>query len=270
MKVDQLPVVSVAGSGNVGSFLAVNLHKAGCIIRQIYSRQLGNAEKLAAKVGAGAITNPTELDTNIDLLIIALPDRAIVGFISSVTGGNHEKLKFVIASTAGSVNLSEFAHLHINSGVLYPLQSFTLLSDPKAGNIPFMIEGASAETAEFLIGIASLISSDVRYLESNKRLILHIAAVFASNFTNHMLVLANKILSETDMDFGVLMPLVTETISRLKDNSPENMQTGPAIRGDENTMNKHLEVLSDLNYTQLTAVYKTISESIRQLSIKND
>lgn len=272
--------VSIAGSGNVGSFLAIELFKAGCVIGQVFSRTLENAQKLAFRVNAEPIDRIDSIDFNIHLLIIALPDKIIPGFceeLSNIASGREGATGGVIdanpdifiASTAGSVMLSEFSQYFNHCGVLYPLQSFTLMTQPDAKIVPFCIEGTDEQIKSLLTRTALLISNDVRFVNSEQRLILHMAAVFASNFSNHLFAIAGSIIKQNDLDFNILWPLINETVGRLKECKPEEVQTGPAIRNDIQTMEKHLEQLDGYGNENFKLIYELISRSIYQMSTKH-
>jgi predicted short-subunit dehydrogenase-like oxidoreductase (DUF2520 family) len=251
--------LSIAGAGNVGSYLAIELFKAGCTIRQVLNRTIEKAEKLAQKVDANAIDNPESINPDIDVLILALPDREIVEFCRKAA------IIFpdvILASTAGSVEISQLIEVNSNCGVLYPLQSFTVKTHPTPSIIPFCIEGATTEIANKLTKIASLISNDVREISSDKRLLLHLSAVFASNFSNHMMAKAYEIIRRSGLEFDILWPLVNETVSRLRSYEPLEMQTGPAIRNDRITIEKHLDMLKSYDDEMMCKLYSLISESI--------
>lgn len=249
--------VSIAGSGNVGSFLAIELHAAGFEIKQIYSRTLVHAEDLAKKVNAIATDNIQDIDREVDLLIIALPDHAILDFVSSLDLKGRGP---IIASTAGALELIELQNLYNWSGVIYPLQSFTKYRHPIPSIIPFCIEGSDNEIAEKLSQVAHEISKDVRFVDSEKRKHLHLAAVFACNFTNHMMALSERILENAQIDPDIMLPLVKETIDRLKDHNAIDMQTGPAVRKDWNTIQKHLDLIGDDEKAR--KIYELITDNI--------
>lgn len=288
MRAQEKPVITIAGAGNVGTFLAVKLYTAGCRIKQVYSRNLRHASLLADKVNSTPIDDINFIQPDTDLIIIALPDKVIpqfckelsslhnnqiTGKVSRTQAGHHdlinesdsisESLGFAIASVSGSVQLSEISGYFKRSGVLYPLQSFTLKSNPDTGTIPFCIEGNDEEMEILLSDVASIISNDVRHVDSVQRLKLHLSAVFASNFTNHMIALAEDIITKAGLDFNILRPLINETINRLENHSAADMQTGPAIRNDKETIDKHLEILKNLYPDNLIHdLYKLMSESI--------
>lgn len=251
--------ISIAGSGNVASFLAVELYKKGFVIRQVYSRTLGNAKLLAKQVNAEATDHVAGIKTDVSLLIVALPDHVISEFAKSLSD-IHPDCSLKVAYTAGSVPLSDVSLYFRNCGVLYPLQSITLLRRPDPENIPFCIEGTNDLITDFLIKIAETMSKDIRLIDSDQRRTIHLAAVFACNFSNHMMVIAEDILSKENVDFSILRPLIHETITRLETLRPIDMQTGPAARDDQETIRKHLEMLKDK--AEVRQLYALITENI--------
>lgn len=255
--------LSIAGAGNVGSFLAMEFHKAGCRINQIYSRSFEHAFELSQKVNSIPVNIVDEINPNTDVIFVALPDNVIPSFFDQISGNfKHLSVKPVLASTAGSVLLDELRSHYSESGVFYPLQSFTRYTRPEANIVPICIEGSNELVALKLSQIASLISSNVKQVDSSQRLKLHLAAVYACNFSNHMIALADLIANNAEIDFDILRPLIKETFTRLNDNTPSSVQTGPAVRGDVNTINKHLKMLEEFNDPSLKAIYSLVSESI--------
>lgn len=265
MESQQKLTLSIAGSGNVGSFLATELFNAGFTIRQIYSRTLANAEMLALKVKAQAVDSSTLITDNIDLLVIALPDNIIPIFCEELRKSKPAS-SLKIASTAGSVSLNEIKRYFDNCGVIYPLQSITKITRPDVKSIPFCLEGTNELIKSLLVRIASAITDDIRDINSEQRLLIHLAAVFASNFTNHLIAIADDIISKGGIDRNILWPLINETVSRLKNNNPLDIQTGPAKRNDTETMAKHMELIRKIETESIGSIYKIISNNIAIMS----
>jgi predicted short-subunit dehydrogenase-like oxidoreductase (DUF2520 family) len=265
MEAQQKLTLSIAGSGNVGSFLATELFNAGFTIRQIYSRTLANAEKLALKVNAQAVDSSTLITDNIDLLVIALPDNIIPIFCEELSKSKPAS-SLKIATTAGSVSLNEIKRYFNNCGVIYPLQSITKITRPDVKSIPFCLEGTNELIKSLLVRIASAITDDIRDINSEQRLLIHLAAVFASNFTNHLIAIADDIISKGGIDRNILWPLINETVSRLKNNNPLDIQTGPAKRNDTETMAKHMELIRKIETESIGSIYKIISNNIAIMS----
>lgn len=245
--------IVVVGSGNVATHMAIALNAAGHDILQIWSRTLHNAEILSNRVDAEAIDHLHELDCTADLYLFSVKDAALSDIVMQMpsTGG-------VWVHTAGSLSLSSLDP-HIHKGVIYPLQTFSKSREVLFSAVPLFVEGDSPETTKLLSDMAKSISDSVYFLPGEKRKILHLAAVFACNFTNHMYTLASDILEEEQLPFDYLIPLITETVNKVKNLSPKDAQTGPAVRFDENVMEKHQALLHD---SLKRDIYTLLSRSI--------
>lgn len=235
----KLSVVFI-GSGNVATHLAGAFSGAGHRVVQIYSRSLQNARLLGEKYGATFTDCVDKIYRDADLYLFAVKDDVLPELIRQmpVTSG-------VWVHTAGSLPLSLFAERGENYGVFYPLQTFTKGRELNFSEIPIFVEGDSTTTEEKMQAIAQTISDNVNLLSSEKRKYLHLAAVFACNFTNHMYALASEIVENQQIPFEVLQPLIAETASKIMQIAPQDAQTGPAVRLDETVMQNHLKLLTD-------------------------
>ena len=247
----------LVGSGNVATHIAFALKNAGIEVAQIWSKRLAHATVLADKIGAIATNNLSDIDNGADICIVSIKDDAIAEVLEELKGFNG-----VILHTSGSVNLNVFSNNFEKFGVFYPLQTFSVQKEVHFKTIPICIEANNPETLTFISQLAKKISDKVVEVKSEKRKILHLAAVFACNFTNHLYALSENLLSEHDLDFDMLRPLILETASKVQRSSPKDVQTGPAVRGDEQTIKKHEELL--LKQPQLLTIYQTLSESIKK------
>jgi predicted short-subunit dehydrogenase-like oxidoreductase (DUF2520 family) len=144
--------------------------------------------------------------------------------------------------------------------VLYPLQTFTKGRKVNLKEVPLFVEGEDSETEKILLKLAKSISKEVHVLSSEKRFILHLSAVFSSNFTNHMLSIAETIMKQNKLDYGWLKPLIAETINKGLEIGPSNAQTGPARRGDLEVLDKHMQSLK--KDEPLQEIYRLISQHI--------
>jgi predicted short-subunit dehydrogenase-like oxidoreductase (DUF2520 family) len=248
--------IVVVGSGNVAGHLAKALHKHHQVV-QVWSLQYQNALQLAETINATAISDLEELDLSADLCLIAVKDDAILSIIEKIRG-----FKGIVAHTAGAVNLNVFEGKMTNYGVFYPLQTFSKQKEVDFNTIPLCLEANNDQTLQVLKNIANGISQTVVEVKSEKRKILHLSAVFACNFTNHHYALASDLLEDYDLDFDLIRPLILETATKVQHASPKEVQTGPAIRHDEQTIKKHEELL--LKQPQLLSIYQTLSESIKK------
>lgn len=195
------------------------------------------------------------LDRESDLILICVSDNAVAEVVARLQGLNALK-----AHTAGSVPMSVFGKGEKNYGVFYPLQTFTKEVTLDYDSIPVFLEGSSPETMEKLKYFASLFSTKIIEADSETRKKLHLASVFACNFTNALAGVAEKILKEAGLDYHLILPLMKQTVGKLEFLSPEEAQTGPAVRGDTKVMDRHLEMLKE--NPQLHNLYSLLSSLI--------
>jgi predicted short-subunit dehydrogenase-like oxidoreductase (DUF2520 family) len=249
--------ISIIGTGNVATHLATALHASGVTINQVFGRNQNNLNSLAKKVNATPVSSLLEIDTeNVDAVIISVKDDVIEEVANQLAKSNT-----IFAHTSGTVRIEALKN-HQNRGVFYPLQTFSKSKEMDLSDIPFCIEGSNRPTKLSLLNLATVLSNDVRFVDSDTRKSLHIAAVFASNFSNHMLAISEKLLKESGQDLSILKPLVTETISKAFSSNPVQSQTGPANRNDLEVMRNHLAQLE--NEPLQKEIYALISESIKQ------
>lgn len=242
------------GAGNTATVLSELIVKAGHEIVQVISRNEENARTLASSYRASTAALDAERFADAELYIVALHDAALdhVEKIPAL------KDKFVV-HTAGAVSMNVFKDITATYGVLYPLQSLSKFVD-YVPEIPFLVDGNNQETMHRVLGFAKTLSDKVIEANDTERLNYHVAAVFVSNFTNHLYALAELFCEKERIDFKTLFPLIDETTLRAKSISPFLTQTGPAIRDDIFTLNRHLQALA--SYPDLKYVYLKLSESI--------
>jgi len=248
--------VVLLGSGNVATNLALALKANGENIVQVFSPNLVNAKELAERIGSESINSFSEIDRGADLYIISIKDDAIAEVARNLKG-----VDGLVVHTSGTTDIKVLSSEVKHAGVFYPLQTFSKSREVDFKTIPLCLEATDAKQLEILTQVAEKLSNKVYQLDGEKRKVLHLAAVFACNFTNHLYALSNQILTKNDLNFDLIKPLIAETADKVMVDLPENVQTGPAIRHDENTMNKHLAMLSDL--PELQEIYQTLSNSIK-------
>lgn len=247
--------ITLIGSGNVATHLAAAFKNAGHRLVQIYSRDLQHAALLAYHVGAEAIADLSQVNRETDIFIISVKDDAIKSVAEALI--RHKKL---IVHTSGATDLQSLAALTAQSGVLYPLQTLSKNKEVDFYTVPLCIEGADEPITQRLEELARTISNHVYRVDSAQRKILHLAAVFACNFPNYLYHVAQDLLAEHGMGFELLRPLIMETAQKVQSHLPSEMQTGPAIRNDETTMDAHLQMLH--NEPDLQAIYRLLSQEI--------
>ncbi len=228
--------ISIVGCGNVGSHLAGWLETVHNINR-VNSRTLD------------------DLPSENDIIIIASKDDIIPRVSEKVRGKAR-----LIAHTSGSVPASVLNGVSPLTGVFYPLQTFTKGVEMEKSDVPVFIEGNNEEAREILADVARSFTDRVFFAGSEERKKLHVAAVFACNFTNALIGMADELLKEDGYDYTVLLPLIKQTIGKLSHIDPRNAQTGPAARGDCKVVESHLRMLE--SHPELQEIYGMISQFI--------
>ncbi len=244
------------GAGNLATRLSLAMQRVGMQIGQVYSHTEASARQLATRLGCPWTNDFSALQEDGDLYVFSLKDTVLSDVISKVKPNNG-----MWVHTAGSMPMSVFEGYAQRFGVLYPLQTFSKGRNVNFDVIPICLEANSDKNADYLKNIASALSENVRFMSSEKRRSLHLAAVFACNFTNHIYTLSYKLLENESIPADVLLPLIDETVSKIHSMPPAAAQTGPAIRYDENVINKHLAMLDD---PDMQAIYRLLSQSIHK------
>ena len=244
------------GAGNLATRLSLAMQRVGMQIRQVYSHTESSARQLATRLGCPWTNDLSALQEDGDLYVFSLKDTVLSDVISKVKPNNG-----IWVHTAGSMSMSVFEGYAQRFGVLYPLQTFSKGRNVNFDVIPIFLEANTDKNADYLKNIASALSENVRFMSSEKRRSLHLAAVFACNFTNHIYTLSYKLLENESIPADVLLPLIDETVSKIHSMPPAAAQTGPAIRYDENVINKHLAMLDD---PDMQAIYRLLSQSIHK------
>lgn len=199
------------------------------------------------------------LESDCDIIILSVSDSAIRE-VGEKIASKLTDFKGCVAHTAGSVHLDIIEDLFGTCGILYPLQTFTKDSELNYKEIPVFIEGNNKIAEEKLYKLASSFSDNVSYLNSDGRLKMHIAAVFACNFSNALYHISETLLKENGMNINTLLPLVRQTVNKLETLCPKESQTGPAMRGDKKIIESHLLALKERKDMQ--TIYKFMSEYI--------
>ena len=246
--------LAIIGTGNVATALSLLFAEEGHTIVQVYGRDAAKAAALAKRSNAAPVSDLALLSKDADLYIIAVSDNAVPAVAASLQLGDK-----LLVHTAGSVSREVLKNSSSNYGVLYPLQSLRAEID-QATDIPFLVDANTQEKTDLLKTIAMTVSMQVQTATDEQRLHLHVAAVVVSNFTNHLYALAETYCKKEGVDFRMLLPLISEVANRIQHASPNEVQTGPAIRNDQSTIGKHLELLKD--FPELQQLYAVLSSSI--------
>jgi predicted short-subunit dehydrogenase-like oxidoreductase (DUF2520 family) len=247
--------ISFTGAGRVGEALCKELFHQGFRIDTVVSETEANGKMLARSCKA-EWSSSLSFPESTKIIIVAVPDHRLQTVLRNISCSGHT----VVAHTAGSFGLEVFPDNLKMKGVFYPLQTFSKNRKINFSDLPILIEASDDESSVILRSLADSISENVRFVGADQRKTLHLAAIFVNNFANHMLTLGKSVLSREDLQFELLNPLIRETIAKAIEVGPEYSQTGPAVRHDNNTIEKHLELLS---YSpELQKTYKEITQSI--------
>jgi len=243
------------GAGNLATNLAMALKTRGHEIVQVYSRTEESAEQLARKTVAEPITSLNRLVHDADLYVLSVKDDAIARVLENFPV--HEGF---LVHTAGSIPMDVLKGYAARYGVIYPLQTFSKERLVDFNTIPVCLEASGSSDLAFLEELMSDLSANIYHIDSRQRGYIHVAAVFACNFSNFMMAMAQDILQEHDMPFDIMAPLIQETVEKAIENTPVPSQTGPAIRGDQQTMERHLKLLAGSD--KLQNLYRFVSNTI--------
>ncbi len=252
--------VFIIGTGNVATALGKAVVKSGHQMAGVLGRDTKKTSLLATKLKCKFFTEPKKISLSADIYLVAIKDDAILEVIKTLP-----PLKGIVAHTSGASPaglLKKFSR----SGVLYPVQTITKKFPSSFAGVPLCIEGSDESTLKKLMQFAGSISSEIYVLNSTQRAALHIAAVFANNFSNYLLGIATEILHQQHLPATLLEPLARSTVKSVFENGAETAQTGPAVRNDLATINRHLEFLK--NNKEYSAVYDLITSQIRNVHNK--
>ena len=244
--------VAIIGSGNVATVLGKLIAKEHKVVH-VCSRNPEHAAILAREFHCNHTGLEPVNQINADLYLISVSDAAIENIVGFHV---HDKL---VVHTAGSVSMDVLKNVSHHHGIIYPLQSLRKEME-MVPQIPLLVDGNTAESFYRIEAFAKTISPDVKRADDDQRLKLHTAAVIVSNFTNHLYSMAEEFCEKEQVDFNLLKPLIMETATRIQNESPSKLQTGPALRKDIQTLDKHLRLLN--NYPKLRTTYLRLTDSI--------
>ena len=243
--------ITMIGAGNLATHLCRALIKSGHEIIQIYSRTVESASTLAKEINVPYTTDTKAIKSS-DLAIIALKDDSIQDI--------EKQIGFPKVHTSGTKPISTLSGKNI--GVFYPLQTFNKNIDINFKSVPICVESSNSNLLQTLKNLALSISDKVVELNSEQRKNLHLAAVISCNFSNMLYLFSEEICQKEGISFDILQPLILETAQKIKYVSPSLAQTGPAKRGDFETIAKHLILLE--NDEEKKEIYKLLTASIKK------
>lgn len=249
-------MITLIGSGNVATWMAQRLKGSQHFpITQVYSRTLANARVLADLCNAEAIDNIQELNPDNQIFIFALADKAYDDILPQLPF--KLPMAFMTSGTVSCQCLKDYADCY---GVIYPLQTFSKSQNMSELEVPLCLESDFVgKQKPIMWELAQELSPTCYEVSESQRAQIHVAAVFACNFSNAMYQIAYKLLEEKGLPFEILLPLLRQTVEKVSQMTPAKAQTGPAVRGDEKVMRKQMESLED---ERLREIYRMMSEVI--------
>jgi predicted short-subunit dehydrogenase-like oxidoreductase (DUF2520 family) len=247
--------ISFIGAGKVAGALSRKMYSSGCNIRKIVSRNGRNGRALAGECDA-SWSSEYDFSDSEELIIASVPDDKLSEILYRIKCPDNT----VVAHTAGSLGLDVFPPHLKHTGVFYPLQTFSENREISFNDLPFFLESSDPYSAGILNDIAELTGGKTYFIDTDHRRLLHVAAVFVSNFTNFMLTAGKQISEKAGFSFEVLEPLINETVMKALEAGPEDSQTGPAYRSDKRTIKRHIDLLSFS--PELQGIYKEVTKSI--------
>lgn len=250
--------IVLIGSGNVAHHMGKHLYKCGFVIRQVWSRTLANATTLAQELACSATDQLSAIEKDADLYILSVRDDAL----ASVSQGLaiHLSSTALVVHTSGATSSLVLAEHFKRYGVFYPLQTFSKARTLDFTSVPLCLSAADSIDQEQLTALANALVTHSYIVDDEQRSQLHLAAIFVNNFTNYLQYVAQSIVDQHALPWPILQPLLEETVAKLQDLPAKSAQTGPAMRGDIQTQDSHLQQLA--KHPAWAHVYQVLSERI--------
>lgn len=259
------------GSGNVATHLSQALNRSTLNeVVQVYSPTAENARSLAGKLSCGYCTDINDVDVNADIYVCSVKDsvqqQVWMELKRRFVDSGIDVADRIVVHTAGALAMDGedgLSSVFSNCGVVYPVQSFSKQRAVDLSHTPFLIEATIPSTLEKLRELVATVSDRCYDATTKQRNALHPAAVFASNFANHMYAIANRLMEKNGLPFEILIPVIQETAQKVMEVTPVAAQTGPAVRGDEVVMRKQKNgLMADGNDIELE-IYRLVSQNIQ-------
>lgn len=261
MKTTGIKTAVLIGAGNVATHLGAALVKKGIQVLQVYSPSGTTAKNLAKKLKAKPISDLQAVDTNADIIIVAIKDDALADIGKNLRVGNA-----LVVHTSGATPADVLKKCSTNYGVFYPFQTFSKNVKVDFAAVPICIEANNAKAEKQLENLAKLLVNQHYKLNSQQRQWLHIMGVFSSNFSNLMYAITQDIATQQNIPFKIVYPLIEQTAAKIKTNNPVDVQTGPAVRGDKKVIKAHLQKLEGKKDFQ--KIYSLLSLAIENINKK--
>ncbi len=247
--------IAVIGSGNIATFFAGKFHAAGFEIVQVISARMEHAKELAGHFQCAYSDQIDDLSDNAETILFAVRDDVLLEYAADIRLQGR-----LVIHSAGSVHLDEIKRMSDQLACLWCVYSINKNHLPDNENIPLVVNANNNDSLEKVRILANAISGSLFYLDDEQKSVLHLAAVFANNFTNHLYAISKKIADENHIPFETLLPIISDTAEKLYHGTPAQNQTGPAIRHDAKTISKHIALLNEERFRD---IYRILTESIQ-------
>lgn len=237
--------IGIIGNGKAGNFLAKHF--------SVYNLEVYHFSRKPKNGQIDLINYSSSYD--LDLLFIAVSDTQIQSVCEVI-----DSSPTVIVHLSGTTPISQIHTKHPNRGVFWPLMSLSPHTLSNIDEIPFCLETNNDDSKKLVEKFCDFLKLKRQWTDYPQRLKLHLAAVMSQNFSNHLFHLTHDILQKENLDLELFKPILVETVNRLGKTDPKEFQTGPALRNDQLTIKRHLELLEGSS----NDIYKIISKSIQE------
>lgn len=251
---------AIIGTGNIASHFAPAIQSLEFItIDYVLSRKYASAIAFGSTINAKALKKLSEIPSDIDVVFLMINDDELVQVASALS--KHLQNETVIVHFSGTQTLEAIPDHFENKAIIWPIQSISKQDkDIVLKEIPLTITSSNEQASQVAAEISKNLSQTVIELKEEDKMKLHLAAVLVNNFSNHFYTIADQFLKETDQSFDILLPIIQHTTRKLNTMPPLEAQTGPAVRRDMNTINKHLDILN--NDDDLQEIYRLVTRHI--------
>jgi predicted short-subunit dehydrogenase-like oxidoreductase (DUF2520 family) len=247
----------IIGAGNVALHLGNALHRKGVKVSEVFNRTESSGKALSTALESEFVSDISQISSKADYYFICVKDDAIASVAQQMP-----ETTGIVVHTSGSIS-ADVLNRFQNFGVFYPLQTFSKnKAEVDFSAVPLFVESGNKEVLNKIRSLAERLTENVIEVEGEQRRVLHLSAVFACNFTNYMMSIAEELLEESKLDFSLLHPLIAETFKKAELSGPKQAQTGPAKRNDRSTLEMHLEMLKGKE--DLKEIYRLLSAGILQ------
>lgn len=245
--------MTMIGSGNVAWHFSRMFKSVGIEVLEVYSRNQEKAKEMSIELNTRHLERLENISEESDLIVLAINDDSIEDVALSI------KSDALVVHTSGTASIEKLQN--VRTGVIWSIQSLRKHQDTDYSKIPFLIESNSKSDSIALENLIKKVSEHVYIKNSEDRLKAHLGAVIANNFVNHLYSISQELLAEAKLPFSILLPIIEEETRKVHTFEPKDIQTGPAARGDQKTIESHLNIIQEKEFKE---IYRLISDRIKK------